>query len=214
MSLLQNRLALEQQLNLDKRAIETLHAIVENFKVDLNYFKQLSYLYQKMGDEKQSVAILESAYQIGLLKEYDDLMLLAQLLHYQGASIKAVAILKSMPKNDAKEEERLEFLSSIYIVSQERESAIEVLKLMYERTKKPQTALLIAQLYADMREWSSCETYAQKSDTMEAKMVLALAYVEQKKYPQAKQTFETLLNNGKYAPQAKAWLELIASYKQ
>ncbi len=209
LSLLQNRLALELQLELNARAAETLQTIITEFKVDKSYFKQLSYLYQKMGDEKKSVAILESAYQIGLLNEYDELMLLAQLLHYQGASIKAIKVLQSMKHEQIKELERLEYLSRLQLLAQETQGAIKTLQEIYKLTNQPKTALLIAQIYAERTNWAECETHAKKVKNEEGQLMLGICLSEQKKYPQAINVFTKLSQNEKYKNQAKMWLDSI-----
>lgn len=209
LSLLQNRLALELQLGLDVHAIKTLKTMITQFDVKKSYFKQLSYLYQKVGDEKKSVAILESAYQMGLLNQYDELMLLAQLLHYQGASIKAIEVLKAIKYNEGKEAERLEYLSRLQLISQETNNAIETLKQLYKLNNETKTALLISQLYADNANWIACETYAKKVQNEEGQLMLAICLTEQKKYPQAINIFTKLAQTTQYKSQAKMWLDSI-----
>jgi tetratricopeptide (TPR) repeat protein len=213
LSLYQNKLALEQQLNLNKSAVKTLQNIIKLFEADVTYFKQLSYLYQKIGDEKKAAAILESAYQMDLLQEYSDKMLLAQLLHYQGATIKAIDILKRNKQSDLKEQERLEFLYKLQLSSQEKDDALKTLKELYKLNKSNDVALLISKLYADLAEWSRCEEYSKKVVGDEGKILLAISLAEQKKFSKSSKVFETLLDNKKYSLQAKAWIESISYQK-
>jgi lipopolysaccharide biosynthesis regulator YciM len=209
LNLYQNRLSLELQLEYETRAINTLRFMIEHFEVKKEYYKQLSYLYERTGDEKKSVAILESAYQMHLLTTYEEKLQLAQLLQYQGASIKAAAIMTTLLDDKKNLAKSLDYLSKLYLGSQEFKKGIRTLEKLYEVKPTPKTALLLAQLFANQATWDKCIQYASKIDTSNAQMLLAVAYTQDKQYQKAQALLNVLIKDKKYTNQAKMWLEHI-----
>lgn len=209
LELYQNQLALQIQLEQIKDAIDTLEFIIAKFKVSKNYFTQLSYLYQTIGDDKKSVAILESAYQLGLLTEYKEKIQLAQMLNYVEATQKAVQVVQTLLDDSNNTAKTLEYLAQLQLSTKEYSNAIINLEKLYKTTKEDKTALLLAQLFASNANWTECEKYASKLKTNEAKMLLAVSLAEQKKFDEAYKIFTHLLKAKEFKSQAKMWIEHI-----
>ncbi|KIM11916.1 MAG: hypothetical protein KU37_03430 [Sulfuricurvum sp. PC08-66] len=209
LTLLQNRLALELQLGLDSRAIDTLKLLIEQFEPKRDYYKQLSYLYQKEGQTRKGTAILESAYQIGLLKEYDEILQLAQLLHYDGAPIKAAALLQRATPPIDKAKAHWEYMAQLFLSSRENAKAIKALQTRDALSPEPKTAMLLAQLMAADAQWAGCISYAKRLDTPQGKMLLGTCYAESGERKEAQKIFSSMVEDTRYGKNAKLWLESL-----
>ena len=206
--LYQTKLSLELQLVKYPDAIKSLTYMLKHFKPKLIYFKQLAFLYAQQNQEAKGVALLESAYQMDLLEKKDDLLQLAQLLHQEGAAIKAEVIIEKLQLLHPEDEKISNYLSMLQIESKEYTKALKTLHTLYEQTKKTKVALKLAQLYAQKEQWKETVFYTSKIDNNpKAYLLKAIALAQQNKTLQAIKLFRKAEKSLSTRSQARMWLQ-------
>lgn len=160
-----------------------LEEMVEVWPGELNYWRQLSSLYQEQGDQLKAFAALETAYVNGLIKDESDIVLLAQYYSsfdnpHRGAELLAQEMEAGRVERTV---DNLQLLSQLWSQAREHARAIPVLR-----------------------------EAARLSDEGDLSFRLGQALLASEEYEQAEQAFEAALDKGGLSDErtAQAWLLL------
>ncbi|MDH5464808.1 MAG: tetratricopeptide repeat protein [Thiovulaceae bacterium] len=206
--LFQTKVSLELQLLKYPQAIQSLLYMLDHFKPKLIYFKQLAFLFAHEDKTSKGIALLESAFQMGLMEKKEDLLQLAQLLHQEGAPIKAVHIVQKLQDEYPDDEKLSNYLAILHLESKEFTQALKTLHGLYQQTKKPLTALKLAQLYAQKEHWKDSLFYAKKTKKAPQGILLqAISLTQLGKITSAINLFKKAKESPKTRTQAQMWLQ-------
>jgi tetratricopeptide (TPR) repeat protein len=181
------------------------------------YWLQLSALYQTLGDDERSLAILELAHRQGLLGDDRDLRRLAQLRLSRQIPLRAAALLEEeiAAKRIEPDAEAYELLSSSWILAREAEKAEAPLAQAAALSPEGDLYLRLAQVHLVQEEWSEAAAALHRAlekggldDLSAAQLLLGVAYYNERKLSQARDWFARVHSEAARR-QAQSWLEHI-----
>ncbi len=152
------------ELSRDKPRSRLLEEMIKLWTEDKNYWKQLAALYSQLGQARDAFAVLESAYNSGLVGEETDVITLAQYYSlfeapYRGAVLLEKELKAGVVKRTVK---NLELLSQLLSQAREHAKAAVVLKEAAQLSDKGALSYRLGQvLLAD-------EKYAEAEKALEA----------------------------------------------
>lgn len=178
------------ELKQPKNVKDVLVKMVKHFNKP-EYWTQLSGMYGELGQEKQQLAILESAYQQGYVKSAGDINNLAQLYYYHGAPFKGAELLEKAMNDGVLEKSlrNMKFLAQSWTLAQEQDKAIPVLLAAADMSDDGELNAQLGQLYLNMEKWSEAIAETEKalqkgglSNPGTAYLVMGMALYNQEDY--------------------------------
>ncbi|NJK88772.1 MAG: hypothetical protein HC923_04820 [Myxococcales bacterium] len=155
-SWLQLALAGQVQLQQWRGAVDTMSALVERKMDDAERWKQLSALYAEANQLAESVATLELAFRLNVLRQGSDVRLLIQNLIASDLPLKAAQVLEDafeqrlLPRDG----DNLELLANALVAASARRRAIEVLSETARRTNRGDVYSELGRMLVAEKEWS------------------------------------------------------------
>lgn len=155
------------------------------------YWTQLAGMYGELGQEKQQLAVMETAYQQGYITSAGDINNLAQLYYYHGAPFKGALLLeKSMQKGVVEKNLRnMKFLAQSWSLAQEQDKAIPVMIAAADMSDDGNLNAQLGQLYLNMEKWPEAVAAIEKAiekggltNPGTAYLVLGMALYNQEDY--------------------------------
>jgi len=201
-----------------KESIPILQQLVALTPGKKTYWMQLSSIYGQIEDYANALAVVQLAYNAGLVTEDSELRRLADLLlfnsvPYRGAQVLETAIEKKSVKLDEKLYEKL---ANCWIAAGEFDKAIAPLQKSAELSANGDTYVRLGELQAQREEWGASIAALQKGmekgqlkDTANAQLMLGVAYYSQKNYKEARTFFERASQSAKHKQIATSYLQAI-----
>lgn len=213
--------AVYYELKLPEKVKDVLVKMVKYFNKPA-YWTQLSGMYGELGQEKQQLAILESAYQQGFVTSAGDLNNLAQLYYYHGAPYKGAELLEKGMDNGVVEKNlrNMKFLAQSWMLAQEQDKAIPVLLAAAEMSDNGELNTQLAQLYLNMEKWSDAVAEIEKAlkkgglfNPGTAYLVLGMALYNQEDYVAAMHNLGLAEQYDNSKHMAKQWKQYVLAEK-
>lgn len=119
------------------------------------YWIQLAGMYGELGDEKQQLAYMEIAYQMGYIATGSDIFNLSQLYYYHQVPYKAALLMeKGIEEGKLSNDERnLTFLAQAWSFAKENEKAVPVMMAAAKLSEDGELDAQLAQTYLNMEKW-------------------------------------------------------------
>lgn len=186
------------------KVIETVTFMVEHW-TKREYLLQLAAMYGQEGEERNTLALYETAYDMGWLDRGSDLVNLSQMYMSADIPYKAAVImqdgLESGTVNSTESNWRL--LAQAWTLAQEDEKALPALTRASGLADDGNLDLMLAQSYANLARWDDCVEAARNglrrgglSRPAQMNILLGSCLVEQKQYSEARNAFRAAAREG------------------
>ena len=179
------------------KLLDALASLVEHYP-KREYWLQLAAVYDELGRDAEYLAVMETAYEQGLLESESDLVRLAQLymeaeMPYKGARLLDEAMAAGRVEETAR---NLGLLGDAWVLAREYRRAIDTLYRAQEVAPDPDLTLRMAQLQlelGDYREAAESALAAARADGLahpgRAWIVRGLALYNLEDFPPAEEAF-------------------------
>lgn len=147
------------ELNNIPKMIEVLELLVKLYPKG-DYFFQLAIAYGEAKDDAKQLSVLEASYDGGYFTKSQEYVTLAQLLLSVDVPYKAAKILvEGFDKEIVDQTESyLKLLSQCWLLAQEPEKAVIVLKRAAKKSEDGETFVRLGRSYQSMDDWTGCIT--------------------------------------------------------
>ncbi len=210
--------ALYMQKEQYKDAVPLVERLISIAPEKKNYWMQLSSVYGQMEDYPKALAIMQLAYNAGLVTEDSEYRRLADLLvfnqvPYRGARVLETGIEKKVLTLDDKLYEKL---ANCWIAAAELDKAIEPLQKGAELAKTGEMYERLGEVQVQREDWPGAISALQKGidkgqlkDLGEAQLMMGISYYNQKDFGNAKPWLERAQKSEKHRQIASSYLQAI-----
>lgn len=210
--------ALYMQKEQYKDAVPIVERLISVAPEKKNYWMQLSSVYGQMEDYPKALAVMQLAYNAGLVTEDAEYRRLADLLvfnqvPYRGAEVLETGIQKKIVTLDDKLYEKL---ANCWIAAAELDKAIEPLQKGAELSKNGDMYERLGEVQVQREDWAGAVAALQKSidkgmlkDLGEAQLMMGISYYNQKDMGNAKTWLERAQKSEKHRQIASSYLQAI-----
>lgn len=217
-SWLQLVLALYLQKEQFNDAIPLLVQLVETAPDKKTYWMQLSAVYGQVEDYPKALAIMQLAYNAGLVTEDAEIRRLADLLlfndvPYRGGQILEEAIAKQAVTVDDKIYEKL---ANCWVAAGELDKAIEPLQRGGELASSGDMLVRLGQVHIERQDWEAAKAAlesglnkGQLTDAGGAQLLMGIAFFNEKRLADARTWFERAARAEKHRSIAETYIEII-----
>ena len=211
-------LALYLQKEQFNDAIPLLVQLVETAPDKKTYWMQLSAVYGQIEDYANALAIMQVAYDAGLVTEDAEIRRLADLLlfndvPYRGGQVLEEAIQKEAVNVDDKVYEKL---ASCWIAAGEMDKAIEPLQRGGELASSGDMLIRLGEVHLERKDWEAAKAAieggigkGQLKDAGGAQLLMGIALFNEKKLADARTWFERAARAEKHRSIAETYLQII-----
>jgi tetratricopeptide (TPR) repeat protein len=201
-----------------KEALPVLQQLIDVAPSKKTYWVQLSSIYGQLEDYPKALAVMQVAYNAGLVTDDSDIRRLADLLMfnsvpYRGGQILEQAIEKKAVKLDDKLYEKL---ANCWIAAGEYDKAIGPLQRSAELSSSGDTFVRLGELQVQREDWSAAQAALQRAidkgqlrDPANAQLLMGIAQYSQKNYKEARPFLERAAQSSKYRQTATQYLQAI-----
>jgi tetratricopeptide (TPR) repeat protein len=184
------------------------------------YWIQLSSIYAEMQDYADATAVMQVAYDGGILKDDSDYRRLASLLMYTSVPYRAGMILnKEINDGHVKGDSKAyETLANAWIAAREYQKSIAPLQKAAEQSKDGELYMRLGQVHVQLAQWqeasdafNSAVNKGGLSDPGNADEMMGIAMYNLKKLPQARDWFKKALHYKNHRKTAEGYIQLIDS---
>ena len=201
-------------------AVKLLQQLITQSAGDKDYWLQLSGVYRELGNDAQSLAVMELAYLRGLLTEETELVNLARYYLYMELPYKAGQLLEKALRegsiNPGIENWRL--LNDTWVRAREPGLALAATERAMEFTRDADLHLVRAQLLADREQWTDALREAEAAITIggldqpgKAHLLKGIAHYNLQQLHRAQVSFEHARDFEDTLKQAERWLTHVES---
>ncbi|MGD8859069.1 MAG: tetratricopeptide repeat protein [Myxococcales bacterium] len=218
-SWLQLLLSIHYELKQNEEVAELLKRMIKEFNKK-EHWLQLSQTYQSLGDSAKALAVLELAYDKGMVTEEKQLLTLARLMLQEGVPLKAGAILeKHMEAGEIERKpETLELLATCWLMAEDRPRAEATLEDAAGAATSGELYVRLAQFHVERHEWAKAQealTEALKKGDLEsegdAQLLLGIVNYNLKRMGAALTALMQARKHESTKQAAKQWIELVKS---
>jgi len=205
-----------------KSALVVLRRLVQINPVKESYWSQIASLQLQLKRNRQALATLRIAYELGYLKKGSNQKLLAQLMLQHQMPYQAAQLLdQAMKAKRIKRSERnLRMVASAWSQAREQERALDTLLVLAKR--KPTATLLgrIARLQVHQKQWSAAEKTLKKALKLKAKnperllLLQGIARVRMEQLDAARRSFTQAQQYADARGVAESWLQYLTQIQQ
>ena len=194
--------------------------MTQQFPQHKAYWLQLSSVYRKLQDDVRSLAVLELAYQQGLLTSESELTELVHYYLYMDMPYQAGKRLDKALREGAvsSTSQHWRLLSDTWLHAKETQYAISAMQRATELAQDAESNLRLAQLAAQAEDWSLVIHAVDQAfqigglpDPGQARLLKGMAHYHKGDYQAARAVFEQALTNTSVQAEAKKWLDYMAS---
>jgi tetratricopeptide (TPR) repeat protein len=187
---------------------------------DKDYWLQLSGIYRELGDNEQSLVVMELAYLRGLLTQETELVNLARYYLYMELPYKAGQLLEKALREDSISPsiENWRLLNDVWLHAREPDRALAATEKALELIRDADLHLVRAQLLAEREQWSSvlheteaAITTAGLDSPGKAHLLKGIAHYNLQQLHRAAASFEHARDFEGTREQAGRWLEHVDS---
>ncbi|MEJ2514301.1 MAG: tetratricopeptide repeat protein [Gammaproteobacteria bacterium] len=199
------------------KLLEALAALVKNYP-KREYWLQLAAVYDELGRDAEYLAVMETAYDQGLLESEPDLVRLAQLymeaeMPFKGARVLAegmeAGVIEENPRN-------LGLLGDAWLLSKEYRRAIETLARARQVAPDPGLTLRMAQLQLELGDYAEAAETALEAagseeleDAGRAWVVRGLALYNLERFAPAEEAFRQAAAYEDTRELARKWVGFV-----
>lgn len=210
--------ALHLQREEYREAVPVLQRLVETVPDKKTYWMQLSSVYGQMEDYSNALAIMQLAYEIGLVTEDAEVRRLADLLvfndvPYRGAQVLEAAIEKKIVTLDDKLYEKL---ANCWIAAAEFDKSLPPLQRAAELSANGDLFIRLGEVQVQREDWPAAITAIQRGidkgqikDAANAQLLLGIAHYSQKDLAAARPFFERARQSAQHRQIAESYLQAI-----
>ncbi len=201
-------------------AARLLAEMTKRFPERKTYWLQLSSVYRTLKNDAKSLAVLELAYQRGLLTDEQELVELIHYYLYMDMPHKAGKLLEQALQDGVVSStgKHWRLLSDAWLRAKEMQRAIKALKRASELAQDAGLYLRLAQLASQIDGWSEAlhaVDAALRIGGLEqpgnARILKGMAHYQRQEYSAAKASFEQAVDDEPVREQAQKWLDYLAS---
>ena len=211
-------LALHLQKENWQQAVPLLNRLINIAPDKKTYWQQLSYVYGQLGQYPQALAVMQLAYNAGLLDSDSDIRRLADLLLFNDVPYRCGEILdQAMAKNAVKGDLKLyEKQANCWIAAREFKRAVTPLTRAAEMAGNGDLYVRLGEVQVQRSDWGGAADALSKGlrkgglkDTGNAQLMLGIALYNQKKLDQAAEWFNKAKSSEKSRKTAEGYLQLM-----
>jgi tetratricopeptide (TPR) repeat protein len=201
------------------KVIETLTTLLQNW-TKRDYIMQLAGIYGQEGQERDTLALYESAHAMGWLERGADLVNLAQMLMSADIPYKAAKIMQDGLDAGTIEssESNWRLLAQAWQLAQDDEKALPALSRASSLADDGNLDLLLAQSYANLARWEECIEAARSGIRRgglnrpdQINIILGSCLVEEKQYSEARTAFRAAAQDERSRRAANDYIRYIES---
>ena len=190
---------------------------------DKNYWLQLSSIYHELGNDMQSVAVMELAWLRGLLTQETELVNLARYYIFVDLPYKAGQLLEQAIREGSLSPgiEHWQLLSDIWILAREPDLALAATGQALAFSRDANLYLTRAQLLADKEQWSDVLHEAESAiagtgldSPGKAHLLKGIAHYKLQQLDKAEASFGRARNHENTRKQARRWLDQVNSARK
>jgi tetratricopeptide (TPR) repeat protein len=184
------------------------------------YFMQLSSVYGQMHDYESALAIMQVAYDAGLLTDEHDIRRLVDLLLYNNLPYRGAQVLEAAIDANAVtlDEQLYEKLASCWIAARELDRAVAPLRRAGELATSGEPLLRLGEIEVERGDWSAAESALRGAvakgglrDDSNARLLLGIAVLNQGRFAEAQPWFVDAQQSPRHREIAAAYLAQIAA---
>jgi tetratricopeptide (TPR) repeat protein len=210
--------ALHLQREEYKEAVPVLQQLISIVPDKKTYWMQLSSIYGQMEDYPNALAIMQLAYEVGLVTEDSEIRRLADLLvfndvPYRGAQVIEAAIEKKIVNLDDKLYEKL---ANCWIAAAEFEKSLQPLQRAAELSASGDLFIRLGEVQVQREDWPAAIAAIQRGldkgqvkDPANAQLLLGIAHYSQKDLNAARPFFERARQSNQHRQIADSYLQAI-----
>ena len=204
------------------KVIETLTILAENW-TKRDYLIQLAGIFGQEGQERNTLALYEAAFEIGWLERSGDFVNLAQMLLSADIPYKAATILQEGLEGGTIDstQSNWRLLAQAWQLAQDDERAIPALSRASSLADDGNLDMLLAQSHANLAQWEECVTAARNglrrgglNRTDQTNLILGNCLTEMKEYGEARVAFQAAARDERSRRAANQWIQYIESEEQ
>jgi tetratricopeptide (TPR) repeat protein len=201
-------------------AAQLLQQLISRSPGDKHYWLQLSSIYHELGNNSQSIAVMELAYLRDLLTQETELINLARYYLHMELPYKAGQLLeKALNEGSISPSiENWRLLSDVWLHAREPDLALAATERALKFTRDANLHLQRAQLLADSEQWSSVLREAETAITTagldspgNAHLLKGIAHYKLQQLQRAQASFEHAGDFEDTRKQAERWLQHVES---
>jgi tetratricopeptide (TPR) repeat protein len=210
--------ALHLQREEYREAVPVLQQLISIVPDKKTYWMQLSSIYGQMEDYPNALAIMQLAYEVGLVTEDAEIRRLADLLvfndvPYRGAQVLEAAIEKKIVNLDDKLYEKL---ANCWIAAAEFDKSLQPLQRAAELSSNGDLFIRLGEVQVQREDWPAAITAIQRGidkgqikDPANAQLLLGIAHYSQKDLTAARPFFERARQSTQHRQIADSYLQAI-----
>lgn len=211
-------LALHLQEENWREAVPLLVRLIDMFPDKKTYWVQLSSVYGQLEQFNKALAIMQLAYDGGLIVDSSEITRLADLLMfnnvpYRCATVLDDAIAKKQIKPDAKLYQKQ---SQCWIAAREYKKSLTPLARAAELSDDGDLYVRMGEVQVQLNEWDDAAESISRGlskgglqDASYAQLMLGIAFYNEKKLSQAADSFQKARSSTKHRKTADGYLQLI-----
>ena len=217
-SWLQLLLALYIQKEQFSDAIPLLVRLIETAPDKKTYWMQLSSIYGQVEDYPNALAIMQLAYEAGLVTEDAEIRRLADLLlfndvPYRGGQVLEAAIQKETVTVDDKLYEKL---ANCWIAAGEIDKAVQPLERGGELASSGDMLVRLGEVHLERQDWEAAKAALERGidkgqlkDTGGAQLLMGIVFFNEKKLADARTWFARAAKAEKHRSIAETYIQII-----
>jgi tetratricopeptide (TPR) repeat protein len=201
------------------KVMETLITLAEGW-TKRDYLIQLAGIYGQEGQDQNTLALFEAAYEAGWLERSSDFVNLAQMLMSADIPFKAGNILQSRLEDGAVDstEANWRLLAQAWQLAAEDAMAIPALSRASALSDDGNLDMLLAQSYANVVQWDNCAEAARNALRRgglnredQTNIILGNCLISTKDYTGARAAFRAAGEDQRSRAAAGRWVEYVDS---
>ncbi|HET7921323.1 MAG TPA: tetratricopeptide repeat protein [Gammaproteobacteria bacterium] len=201
-------------------AVDGLHAALERWPGNADYWRQLGQTYAQAGDSDRALGVFALMYQQGLAQNEQDYLNLVSLYMRNNEPYEAANVLQTglNAGTVSATEANYDLLAATWLDAKEYDKAIASLGQGAKYAKSGDTYLKQAQLYQQSHEWFSVIKATQRALQKgslrrpgRAWLLQGVAQAENKQYAEAANALKEAAKYADVRGEAEAWMRYIAA---
>ena len=206
-----------------REAIPLLQQLIEAAPDKKGYWIQLSSVYVQTEDYANGLAVLQLAYNAGLLHEDSELRRLADLLVFNDVPYRGAQILEAAieSKTVTLDEKLYEKLANCWIAAAELDRSIVPLARAAELSSSGDLFVRLGEVQVQREDWPAAIAALQNrvekgelKDSGNAQLLLGIAHYRQHELDDAVPFFQRALQSAKHRQYAESYLQAIAAERR
>ncbi len=201
------------------KVIETLTILAEGW-TKADYVLQLAAIYGQEGQDRNTLALYEAAYEAGWLERGSEFTNYAQLLLAADIPFKAAQVLEEKLADGTVEsnESNWRLLAQAWQLSQDDEQAIPALERAAALADDGNLDMLLAQSHANLAQWDECIEAARDALRRgglnredQTNIILGSCLTENGDYAGARNAFQAAARDERSRRAANQWIDYVTS---